>query len=171
MKDKIIEAVKYFMDNDKELLQLSAHEQAISHRIAVYLEKVLNSKEFNVDCEYNKHLENTKSFDINILDMELYKACKCESCKNIIRNNINEIPSKNFRPDIVVHLRGKDTENKIVIEVKKEFECPFDLLKLETLTRAKESGGEYRYGLGVFIWFSDNKPKYRWFVDGKEIID
>jgi hypothetical protein len=74
-----------------------------------------------------------------------------------------------FRPDIVVHHRGFDDNNEIVIEVKKDQDCPFDKAKLVELTRKKELGGQYGYKLGAFILFNDKKPSYTWFEGGAEV--
>lgn len=169
MEEKVIRAVQYFIDNDPELLDLSAHEQAISHRIGVYLEQVFASKKLNVDCEYNKHLGDPKRIDLHDLNPESYKSCGCDPCKKITSQNIHEILEKDFRPDIVLHLRGNDRRNLIVIEVKKSRECPFDEAKLKSLTKPRDIGGEYGYELGVFIWFPKNKPKLKWFVSGQQV--
>ncbi|MFZ2522837.1 MAG: hypothetical protein WAW92_00445 [Minisyncoccia bacterium] len=164
MQDKIIKAVECFINNDIELLDLSAHEQAISHRIGVYLESIFESEKLSIDCEYNKHLNKPKEINLHDLDPELLKTCGCGSCKKIVARNLYEIPEKSFRPDIVIHSRGNDERNLVVIEVKKHKECLFDEAKLKALTRPKNIGGEYGYELGVFIWFIENKPQYKWFV-------
>ncbi len=163
-------AVNLFIDNDIKLLESSAHEQAISHRIGVYLESLFESEKLNIDCEYNKHLDEPKKIDLYDLDPELCKRCKCHSCQFVIDGNYNEIPERGFRPDILVHKRGTDGFNLIAIEVKKYKECPFDEAKLKALTKPFDDGGEYGYQLGVFVWFFDNKAQFKWFVAGREVI-
>ena len=60
LKNKVKAAVKSFVKDDLKLLELKVYEPAVSHRIAVYLEKEFNSDEeyknkaLNFDCEYNK---------------------------------------------------------------------------------------------------------------------
>lgn len=169
MQEKVIQAVKLFVKNDLELLKNVVHEQAISHRIGVYLESLFESGKQNVDCEYNKHLDEPKKIDLYDLDPELCKGCKCDSCKFVIKGNFSEIPERGFRPDILVHKRGTDGFNLIAIEVKKDKECPFDEAKLRALTKPFDDYGEYGYELGVFIWFPENIPSYKWFVGGVEI--
>ena len=166
---KVKQAVQDFINNDPELLDLSAHEQAISHRIAVYLEQIFASEKLNVDCEYNKHFEDPKKIDTSSLNLNLCKECKCHSCKSIIEIKCEKIPKKRFRPDILLHLRGIDDRNFIVIEVKKEDECLFDEAKLKALTKSKKMGGEYGYEIGVFIWFPNNKPNFKWYVNEKQL--
>lgn len=168
MQEKIIQAVMLFMQNDVDLLEGSVHEQAISHRIGVYLEGVFESESLDIDCEYNKHLNEPKKIDLYDLDPVLCKECGCDSCRFVVKGNLNEVLERGFRPDILLHLRGTDERNLIAIEVKKDKECPFDEAKLRALTMLRSNDGEYGYKLGVFIWFAGNKPQYKWFASGQQ---
>jgi len=169
MQEKVIQAVKLFVENDSELVEKAAHEQSISHRIGVYLESFFESEKLNIDCEYNKHLDEPKKIDLYDLDPRLCEKCKCDSCKFVIKGNFNEIPERGFRPDILVHKRGVDDNNLIAIEIKKGKQCPFDDAKLKALTKPFDEAGEYGYKIGVFIWFIENIPHYKWFVGGVEV--
>lgn len=58
----ILNSLYSFFENDKELIENKVHEQAIAHRLAVYLEYWnLSFNEsnkynlYNIDCEYNKN--------------------------------------------------------------------------------------------------------------------
>lgn len=137
LKDKVINAVESFIKYDKELLDLKVYEPAISHRIAFYLERDSFQAGFHIDCEYNKHLVSNKPGSGN----------------------------NSIRPDIVVHTRNTDINNKIAIEIKKNKTDDYDDDKLKFLTAQDEI---YAYKLGVFIYFPNYEPKYKWFVDGKE---
>ena len=60
------------------------------------------------------------------------------------------------------------------LEPKKDKECPFDEAKLDeaklkALTKLVHGGGQYGHKSGVFIWFSENKPNYKWFEGGVEV--
>ena len=171
MKDIVIAAVKSFIDNDSELLDLAAHEQAISHRIGVYLENSfkIDDTTIRVDCEYNKHLDEPKKINIYDLDQDLCEVCGCASCRAVIRGDAREILEKGFRPDILLHTRGTDVNNLIAIEIKKNKECPFDEAKLKALTKSREEDCEYAYALGAFIWFVEKKLFYKWFENGVEV--
>lgn len=136
--DKVIGAVKLFIDNDCDLLLLKVYEPAVSHRIAFYLEREYFRKGYQVDCEYDKYSDQEKPGP----------------------------NGKPMRPDIVVHTRKSQSNNKIAIEVKKTHSNKRDIKKLKMLTK---KGGLYEYGLGVSISFSNNEAKYKWFVDGEEI--
>jgi hypothetical protein len=114
----VIEAINLFHQSDKDLLNINdsnikLHEVAISHRIAVYVEQILQdlirSEKMSVDLEYNKHGVNAK----------------------ILSNG------QEFRPDIVVHKRGCDKNNFIVIEIKKNKHSNQD--KAAAINKVKEA--------------------------------
>jgi len=173
LQEKVEQAVIEFMKEDPSLLGLkSAHEQAISHRVAYYLEKKFpKSEKLNVDCEYNKRLGHPKRFSYDPVEYKKreYKGCPCKGCEKLRKG---ETPcEKEFRPDIVVHLRRKNRRNLIVIEVKKNNKnkrCLFDEIKLRALTKPKNDGGKYRYKLGVFLYFPDGKPTLLPFLKGNK---
>lgn len=78
LKDWIY-ALWSFFDNDNVLLNWNwFHEQAISHRIAYYLEYYFrnnnrNNKNFSFDCEYNKIWDwNPKTFDSSEMSWREY---------------------------------------------------------------------------------------------------
>lgn len=156
-------AVHLFLANDRNLLRLEAHEQSISHRIAVYLEPLFEG--LNVDCEYNKHLDCSKKINLSDFNPDSHRGCDCNACKEIVKG---KLPSdeKPFRPDILVHHRGNDYNNRIAIEVKKGKECLFDQAKLKALT---DNDGDYKYDLGVFVYFPDDRPLCKFFQNGTEV--
>lgn len=76
-----------------------------------------------------------------------------------------EDTKRSKRPVIIIHRRNTNDDNKIVIEIKKNKVCLWDYLKLEYMTSPK---GAYNYKLGVFIYFLNGEPKYKWFINGLE---
>jgi len=181
LKYKVKTAVCLFMENDSELLTLAGgvHEQAISHRIAVYLEFLFRG--LHVDCEYNKYGDqSTKITYINEI-FEKRSKCRCESCikwhekqkqKLHLEQPIEDTVS--IIPDIIVHeKRGlKDKGNTIVIEIKKSKKCIFDMEKLRALTKKGDTVDiPYNYKLGAFIYFPENKPMVKWFPEGEALSD
>jgi hypothetical protein len=52
VKIRIDGAMKEFMENDSQLLELCADERAATHQIACYLKNYFRG--WNVDCEYNR---------------------------------------------------------------------------------------------------------------------
>lgn len=166
LKAKLRDAVQNFLGHDSDLLALAAHEQAISHRIAVYLEQTLTEAEFSaasVDCEYNKHLAGSKTMRVDLDYFRQFAPCGCRACE-ILRQkpaSLQAIPEKQFRPDVIVHHRGDDTLNLLAIELKRNAVCPFDLAKLHGLTMPLNAEG-YGYRLGAFISFPQGRPEYIW---------
>ncbi len=78
------------------------HEVALCHRLAFHLE---NSKKFDgylIDCDYNRSGINVK-----------------RSERNVKRHPREKVKNCGFRPDIIVHKRGSDDDNLIMIEAKK----------------------------------------------------
>src|ERR1039458_4547612 len=146
-------AVKRFLEEDPGLLKLDVHEQAISHRIAVYLEssiEELESRSLIIDCEYSKHLDDFKYWDLNTIRTQDFVSCGCKACTAILDPDPlrksragRGIGERHFRPDIILHQRKVDENNLLAIEIKKDKLCGFDIEKLKTLTRAKMGGGQY----------------------------
>lgn len=121
----VLLCVERLLNEDAELLRLGVHEQAISGRLAGYLQH--ECQDSNVDTEYNRHAVQVKTA---------------------------RLPSgrKNVVPDIVVHSRGNDHRNRLVIELKVEGRGDGDDRrhaheKLDALVR----GDEFRYELGLYL--------------------
>src|SRR5947208_15951666 len=92
-------ALADFHAREQYLLDCGLNERTISHRLAIHLQE--RFKEWDVDCEYNRHLDATK-----ILDLP--------------RDGISwdDTEGKTVFPDIIVHKRGPGP-NLLVIEMKK----------------------------------------------------
>jgi|GEM_PF-835532 hypothetical protein len=120
------------------------NEQTIVFRVGIHLHELLKRTQytlFNLDCEYNKHDDNPKE-------------------KN---------DGSKMRPDLLIHSRGNDDHNILVVEFAgwwKEFkDLESDKTKLEELTC---SNGAYKYQLGVLVKTSDvGIAEYEYFRDGK----
>jgi len=137
----LTDAVEAFLYFDKELLTNDAHEQAIAHRVANYIEKD-DARGYAVDCEYNKRAGDAKRWHGRI-----------------------------FRPDIIVHKRGKNGrgDNLLVVEIKKDKICKSNIARLKFMTNPYNNA--FGYDLGCFLYFADGKPKYIWVVGGKVQTD
>ena len=171
MKDKlIIELLKQSVDllykNDSYLIKHSVHEQDISHRIAYYFENLLNNyswykkSSFNVDVEYNKNFDDPKRVYSN-----------CDDCGNA-RCYINQSSyyidnyQSPCKPDIILHERGSNDNNILVIEIKKcNNECKDDFAKLSAFTC---NASDYKYKIGIYININ-NQPSYKYFKNGQEV--
>jgi hypothetical protein len=125
--EKVESALTTFLAKDKILVAYKTREESLSHRIGCYLRDEFEGKNGSeyckVDCEYDKFGEIGKG-----------------------------IGSKGIRPDIIVHKRGNQSNNLIVIEVKKrETPLDWDERKLKWMTSQR---GKYHYKLGLFLGFT-----------------
>ena len=143
--NRLSHSIRTLFKQDAFLLENNANERSISHKLAEYLQQQF--PDYNVDCEYNRHGSEIKELDNR----------KCKRTDRVL-------------PDILVHLRGHDENNLIVIEVKtrdNNEDCDIEKLKLFTKQSDKN---KYMYEYGFFIRFDGLKePELRLFQNGKEV--
>lgn len=98
-----------------------------------------------MDCEYNRHGLATKLLP--------------RQCQGTDQNYVF--------PDIIVHVRGDDDSNLLVVEAKPRVEWPVpecDAAKLMEFTRPD---GEYRYRFGLFVGLNElQSPQLVWYQRG-----
>lgn len=149
-------AVQRLLRDDYFLLEYDVHEQAIAHRIAVYLEPVFS--ENHVDCEYNNDLDS-------------------ETGRKRVRYP-DRTEDSDVRPDIVVHHRGLNGRNHniLVVELKKlpgtEDELNTDRNKLCDFTaQGQHKHFGYQCGALVKLGVKDcaGKILIEWFENGASI--
>jgi hypothetical protein len=93
-------ALDRFIERDKHLLEVNASERSMSHQIAIYLSEQVPG--YNVDCEYNRHGFNAKELHLNPPGTSAF-----------------DTEAVTVFPDIIVHRRGNDKHNLLVVEMKK----------------------------------------------------
>lgn len=135
------EAICEFYKKDYELIKNNCNERSMMFRIGIYLYeymKVHNSlNEYDLDCEYNRKGTNIKTLD-----------------------------EQNIIPDILIHKRGDDNMNLLVIEIKKSGKSiENDKEKLKKLT---DTNGDYKYSLGLEIVLCEKSFYIIQFIDGNE---
>lgn len=108
VKGKIQAALGRLIKEDIYLLEVDINERSLTHRLAIYLEKLF--PDYHVDCEYNRDGSDKKMLHI----------LKTKIKKNNEPNHIepNDIDSSTVFPDITIHRRGTN-DNFVVIEAKK----------------------------------------------------
>ncbi|HHU46611.1 MAG TPA: hypothetical protein GXZ40_01790 [Bacteroidales bacterium] len=141
-------AVNAVYEEDRCLLHFSKGckvglEQAFVFRTGIHLSNLLQGtcyETLDLDSEYNKNHGNAKKS--------------------------RRFPN-GLRPDLIIHRRDSNEENKLVVEFKGWWnnDINTDLKKLEDLTSPKE---KYKYLIGVFVKIGKTKPTYRYFINGKE---
>ena len=147
LKAKVNYAIQQLRQEDRLLFCNDASERSITHKLAEYLQQIFH--EYHVDCEYNRYKKDPKQLQTE-----------------------NTIGKHFVFPDIVIHERGKQSRNLLVIEAKRRqrrdnLVPENDRIKLQKFTTIN---GAYKYDYGLFIAFNRLKePKLIWFQDGAEL--
>ncbi len=122
-KQIISDALKNVVSEPYYEVVHSMHEVALCHRLAVHLENSDKFTGYSIDCEYNRDEQATK------------------------RNLEREI----FRPDIIVHIRGSNENNLIMIEAKKDT-CRSEEQAAEK-KRLRRNANKYGYKYAFMVVF------------------
>lgn len=126
-----------FADGDREGL-----EQAFVFRTGIYLSRLIANTEYDIldlDSEYNKNHGGAKTS--------------------------SRFPN-GMRPDLILHRRDSNEQNKLVVEFKGFWNnnSANDFLKLEDLTSPNEN---YKYLLGIYVEIGRQQPDYKYFINGQ----
>lgn len=127
-----------FAQGDREGL-----EQAFVFRTGIYLSKLLIGTPYSaldLDSEYNKNHGNAKTS--------------------------RRFPN-GLRPDLIIHRRDSNEENKLIAEFKGwwNLDIDTDIKKLEDLT---DSNDNYHYLIGMFVQVGRTEATFRYFINGME---
>ncbi len=182
LRGKVESALVNLYKQDSDLLNRDVDEKSISHRLASYLQSEFT--DLKVDCEYNKHGDKGKKLGDaeEMLELLRQRYTPEQLMKKIDGNNAIVV-----RPDIVVHTRGIDDNNEIVIEMKKIrnkdiWKKRFDEEKLKAFTNKSNENPytAYHYNYGLFLdiptgkavnsldqWMTDCLKEWQWFENGK----
>ncbi len=159
--DNLTTAINILFDQDEWLLTNDLNERSITHKLAEYIQQLY--PDYNVDCEYNGNIKRGHGRKvIAILKDQLINAGFLKERE--IDNN-DEVLERFVYPDIIVHKRGTNTDNYLIIEVKKstnKIPSTFDDLKLKAYT-GNQYGNDLKYEYGFFINFTTGvaKPQYQ----------
>ena len=132
---KVKASLYEFFCKDMGLLELSVNERSISHKLAEYLQHQFEG--LNVDCEYNRHGADVKT----------------QPAREQIWSDDRD--AKTVYPDIIVHRRGNDESNLLVIEVKKTEARTDDISRDKKKLRAfTDPQCGFKYRLGILLVFN-----------------
>ncbi len=165
--DRIVnECIDRLLTQELILLKNDVSERAITHKVAEYLQQRVTY--LNVDCEYNRNVTKGKNEPKRVQIL-------CRSTQEKIESNpeLEDCLEVSTYPDIIIHRRGTNAENLLVVEVKKrnsKIDHQHDYDKLKAFTENSEANS-YHYRYGVFILLDTGKdkpdgPKLTWFVNG-----
>ena len=148
---KVQTALKSIFEKDCVLIDINVNERSIAHKLAEHLQNEFRN--FNVDCEYNRHGDDSKTLKYQYDELP----------------GVYDLEAKTVFPDIVIHERGNDESNLLVVEIKKSNSAKShipDHNKLKYFT-----GRQYRYEVGLFLLFDINRKclsDIQCFIGGKE---
>lgn len=152
------------LHSDCILLENDVSERAITHKLAEYIQQRIPN--LNVDCEYNRNVTfgYQEPKKITLLRKKTFKQKQSSSTLD----NCLEVSTY---PDIIVHRRGTNNDNLLVIEVKKQnsnVDSSHDRAKLKAFTQnANANSYNFKHGLFVLIKTGETKqtyPELEWFV-------
>lgn len=169
----IICAAKTLINNDSDrhcLLEKTGMERSVQFVFAYYIKKLININRIDVDCEYNKNLEDIKRIGIQCHDCFYEDDCYYRRNMNSSKKN------KKIVPDILIHRRQSTMDDFIVIEIKHHknlyslghpaFKNDFQKLSYMTCIHS-----EYKYQLGLEIIFTRDNVYFLMFKNGKMLFD
>lgn len=146
--ERIINATKKFISEEKTLLEQDAHEESISGSYVNYLKTEFKDSTYDIDTQYNKRIIDNEV-------VEKYSKFLVSSLPNSMRGkNLKSdqtIVDKKLMPDIIFHNRESANHNFLMIEIKKSTnrkkdERRWDHIKLSEMTKG---GLHYKYGLFI----------------------
>ena len=137
------DSINRLYQHDDLLFQREGMERSLAFRFALYLYEAIAQFGWlngcDLDLEYNKN-----------------------------GNEPKRIPRRRFgvQPDIILHLRGSNERNVLVVEVKGwwiQGQHEEDIIKLEDFTHLD---GEYGFGLGALLVINQNECHPVYYING-----
>lgn len=149
IKGEIIKCLKkageelYLLDKilicDNNFLDIHAHERSICFKFGIYLNKYIDSnnllKKYDLDAEYNRDIKGVKRL-----------ANRPNGCY----------------PDLILHKRGSNENNILIIECKGWWANEIDIEKDKEKVIAFLNSDRYRYTLGLLIVFNKQNIVFNW---------
>ena len=123
----------------------------------------------SIDVEYNRNFTDSK---------HIYEKCQlCEESECSIKqiDNNQDINIRKSIPDIVIHKRGSNEDNQVVIEFKTEpsvnEEIQHDYRKLSYFTcqYGEDVIRDYKFRIGFFILLGDPTYTIETFENGRRL--
>jgi hypothetical protein len=143
IESRVSNALKALIEADHYLLENDLNECSINHMLACHLQSQFEA--WHVDCEYNKNYEKAK-------ELELPKD----------KVDWNDTEAKSVFPDIIVHKRGGDGPNLLVIEVKKSSNKSD---RRHDYNKLKQYGAVLSYSCALFLKIGTKGNFGSWSLD------
>ena len=142
-------------EEDRHLLEIDVSERCIAARLAMYLREYFYN--YHVDVEYNRDGEDKKKLHDLVYKHDCYRARDDEGQRVL--------------PDVIVHKRGNNNSNLLVIEMKKLAAHQADIEKDKLRIRVFRKELDYKFGALVVCETKGNPTIYvKEWEDGEEGI-
>lgn len=137
VEERVKQALECLFHNDAFLFENRASEWSIAHKFAEYLQREFPS--YHVDREYNREGWEDRTKKLSNLP-------KCRDDED----EGSEDQERKILPDILIHERGYDDRNLLVIEMKLDGsgDTACDRAKLREFT---SEDNKFKYDHGLFI--------------------
>ncbi|WP_457593106.1 hypothetical protein [Hydrogenimonas sp.] len=154
IKTKLDEALSALYRFDNYLLEKNGSERSIAHCLANHLQRLFT--EYDLDCEYNINIDvESGKKEINMLKEELKRFDRSTTGRRSFSIHNENYYTVSVFPDIIVHKRGRNDRNLVVLELKKSnstIDSEYDELKLKKYTSDYfPMGLKYRFGIFVNV--------------------
>lgn len=155
IQTSVVDALKRLYTCERDLFEFENYRSMISERCLVFqfgwhLNQIFTKnpvfRGYKVDCEYNRNFAHPKGKYNEVLK-------KVETIKT---------------PDLIVHKRKSNSNNVLVMEVKKVEKDDDDIERLKFYTSKDEV---FKYQYGVHIVLQKEKASISYVIDGKEMAD
>jgi len=146
IKERFKSSMERLRSEDSILFNKNVNERTITHKLAEYLQEEF--PDYNVDCEYNRYEDLSK---------------KIKPPKDEVKWTDTE--GKSIFPDIVVHKRGNQDNNLLIMEVKKSsnrINGEFDKTKIKALMKKPY---KYKCGLYLELDIDGEEDEYYWYFE------
>lgn len=167
----------FYGGRDRELITRNVHERTIVSTISCYMRNFIEQTKnanpwidnLSLDVEYNRNFTDSK---------RIYEKCQlCEESECSIKqiDNNQDINIRNSIPDILIHKRGSNEDNQVVIEFKTEpsgnEEIQHDYRKLSYFTcqYGEDIIRDYKFRIGFFILLGDPTYTIETFENGRRL--
>ena len=141
VQQRLQSALRTLARQDSYLLDHDLHERTITHKLAEYLQPLF--PDWNVDCEYNRDGHAPKRV------------------RHAARQPPREDEGSNVFPDIIIHQRGTNEHNILVLEAKKAHDLDQEV---DERDRAKVEAFaidlDYRCGALVVVYIEHEHQRY-----------
>lgn len=134
----VVAALDELIAADHHLLQVDSSERSFTHQLAVHLSR--HFPHYHVDCEYNR---------------DGFEVKKLQLAERAVMVDDDALDAVTVFPDVIVHVRGTQESNLLVIEAKKASSAAdhdYDICKLNAF---KMQLG-YTYAVHVVIGYDRN---------------